>query len=300
MKLFYLIQFEGRRKICFVKFLVLPVLLLQIHSSLHSQTSPGILFPEEDCQICSEKLNVFSSLSDLSPGELVIRIGESFLGAPYVAKSLEAQPEQLVVNLRGFDCTTFLESCLSLTRCVKNKDTSCSGLSKELMDLRYRKGAVDGYVSRLHYFSEWISCNSAKGLVRDVTAELGGETFDLELDFMSTHPALYAQLSHDSSLVSDIRIIEKKVSSLPFSYIPKEKLMQAEQGINNGDILAITSTIRGLDIAHTGFAVRKDGRIYMLHASSLHKKVEITAQPLQEYLQGIGNMSGVMVIRPLD
>jgi hypothetical protein len=189
---------------------------------------------------------------------------------------------------------------MALMRCVINKDTSCARFSNELLQLRYRKGTPEGYASRLHYFSEWIIYNSRKGYVKDITAELGGESFDVELDFMSSHPALYMQLSHDSSLVREISSIEKKISALPFYFIPREKLQEAERGIRNGDILAITSTVHGLDIAHTGFALWKNDRIYMLHASSLHKKVEITEQPLQEYMQEIKNMSGVMVIRPME
>lgn len=292
--------FPERGKNNFTLILVLLILTLQIFTCLQAQNPTEIVFSDEDRKICKEKLTRYSSQDELPSGELLRIIGESFIGTPYVAKTLEVEPEQLVVNLHGFDCTTFVESCMALMRCVKDKDTSCAGFSDELMQLRYRNNVPEGYSSRLHYFSEWIIINSLKGYVKDITAELGAESFDVELDFMSSHPALYLQLSKDSNLVREISKIERKISAFPFFYIPKEKLKEAEQGICNGDILATTSTVRGLDIAHTGFAVWKDGRIFMLHASSLHKKVEVTEQPLQEYLLGIKNMSGVMVIRPLQ
>ena len=69
--------------------------------------------------------------------------------------------------------------------------------------------------------------------------------------------------------------------------------------IQTGDIIALTSAIKGLDITHTGFAIRKeDGRIHLLHASS-KGKVEISELPLADYLQGIKHNTGIIVARPL-
>ena len=45
---------------------------------------------------------------------------------------------------------------------------------KNLETIRYRNGVLDGYPSRLHYFTDWIRNNEQKGLVRDITSELGG------------------------------------------------------------------------------------------------------------------------------
>ncbi|MFN8207424.1 MAG: DUF1460 domain-containing protein [Bacteroidales bacterium] len=273
---------------------------LQFHPLLHAQPVAKIIFTPEDREIFTGRLLRFSSQAKLPAGELVIRLGESFIGTPYVAKTLEVQPEQLVVNLQGFDCTTFVESCMALMHCVKMGDTSSAVFSTELMKLRYRKGIPEGYSSRLHYFTEWIVSNARKGYLKDITADLGGVPYDVELDFMSTHSSLYMQLTHDSSLVGEIRSTERSVSAIPFHYIPTDMLDEAENGIRDGDIIAVTSTINGLDIAHTGLALRKEGRIHMLHASSLHKQVEVTSQPLQDYLMENKGMSGVMVIRPLE
>jgi len=48
-------------------------------------------------------------------GNTVVAIGKSFLGTPYVAKTLEiGETEALVINFQGLDCTTFIENVLAL------------------------------------------------------------------------------------------------------------------------------------------------------------------------------------------
>lgn len=52
-----------------------------------------------------------------------------------------------------------------------------------------------GYVSRLHYFSDWIKDNEQKGIVHERTGELGLAVSQiLNLDFMSTHSDNYHRL----------------------------------------------------------------------------------------------------------
>lgn len=50
-------------------------------------------------------------------------------------------------------------------------------------------------------------------------------------------------------------------------------------------------------MVHVGFAVEKNGRMHLLHASSVSKKVEISAKPIHEYLQTSKSQSGIMVGR---
>ena len=98
-----------------------------------------------------------------------IFFAEKFLGKPYVAHTLEINDgEQLVVNTRQLDCTTLVENVVALTCALKRGD----GLYKDYLfyinKIRYRKGRNSGYVSRLHYFTEWIDDNTEKGIVRDI------------------------------------------------------------------------------------------------------------------------------------
>ena len=109
------------------------------------------------------------------PGQLMLEIGKFFLGTPYVAGTLETKrAEHLVVNLREFDCVTFVENVVALVWYVKSREKSFEAFRRLLQKIRYRQGRLQGYSSRLHYFSDWIHDNQKKGIVRDVTAEIGG------------------------------------------------------------------------------------------------------------------------------
>jgi hypothetical protein len=69
--------------------------------------------------------------------------------------------------------------------------------------------------------------------------------------------------------------------------------------IRNGDVIALTSTVRGLDIAHTGFALWVDGRLHLMHAPLVGRSLEISERPLAQRILGISGQDGMMVARPL-
>ncbi|WP_026951453.1 N-acetylmuramoyl-L-alanine amidase-like domain-containing protein [Algoriphagus mannitolivorans] len=229
--------------------------------------------------------------------EWVIEIGKDFLGTPYVEKTLEIPgPEQLVINLQGVDCTTFLESVVTLARMTEMDEISFERFEKELEKIRYRAGKNIGYPSRLHYFTEWIVDNQKKGVLKDITAEIGGITYPNRPSFMSENPKYYSQLS-DPGNVEKIKEAEAEISKYSYSFIPKEQIQSLEKGIQSGDLIAITTPMANLDVVHVGFAISQNGRIHLLHASSKNKAVEISALPLHEYLATNRGQSGIMVAR---
>lgn len=82
--------------------------------------------------------------------------------------------------------------------------------------------------------------------------------------------------------------------------ISTSKIAENEHLIKSGDIIALATSINGLDITHTGIATReKDGRIHLLHASTGSMEVEVSKLPLADYLKGIKSNTGIMVARPL-
>ena len=168
-----------------------------------------------------------------------------------------------------------------------------------MLCIRYRNGKQAGYVSRLHYFSDWIKDNEQKGIVHERTGELGFAASQvLNLDFMSTHSDNYHRLKNNHSMISQMIEIEKKKKNVPVSYIPKTSLnvSSEELDIKNGDIIAITTNIKGLDVVHTGFACWVDGKLHLLHASSVMKKVILDSQTLFEYSKNKKAHTGVRVI----
>ena len=232
-------------------------------------------------------------------GELTVAVGKKLIGTPYVERTLEMEgPERLVVFFDGFDCVTFVESCLAIAGTLKSPQTDFAVFRRQLQTIRYRNGAIDGYPSRLHYFSDWGGDNAHMGIVADMTQVLGGIPYPKTIDFMSTHREAYAQLSHEG-FFEQIKRDEAALNSRRRFYIPKDKVSEVENQIKDGDILAITSTVEGLDVAHTGLALHVNGRLHLLHASSAQKKVAVSVEPLADYLDKHGSQSGIMVFRPL-
>ncbi len=238
------------------------------------------------------------NLQALPIGQRTAAIGKWFVGSAYVPGTLEVTPEHLVINLREFDCVTYVESMLAMARLLDQPTQTFEGFQEELRTLRYRGGVLNGYTSRLHYFSDWILDNQRLGLVRDVTAELGGVPLREPIDFMSTNRDQYAGLATPEAF-EQIRVQEQQLSAQPLHYVPKGQIPGIASRIQEGDIIAATSSIDGLDIAHTGLAVRIDGELHLMHAPLVGRNVEISELPLAERIMGISGQDGIMVARPL-
>ena len=233
------------------------------------------------------------------PDQLILEIGKFFLGTPYVAGSLETKAgEHLIVNLREFDCVTFAENMVALVRLVRSRQKSFEAFQKFLQKIRYRQGRLQGYSSRLHYFSDWIHDNQKKGIVRDVTAEIGGRPFKKTVTFMTTHPDLYPPLKDPANL-RRMKSLERTISKRPLFFIPRKTLRRSEDRIRDGDLVAITTNKEGLDVQHVGFAARVRNRIHLLHASNVTGKVVLFEDTLYRYLMQSKTRSGIMVARVL-
>ncbi|WP_276389155.1 N-acetylmuramoyl-L-alanine amidase-like domain-containing protein [Eudoraea chungangensis] len=266
--------------------------------------SASVIFSQEvvctiqDKELFKKKITDFQTINADSFGEFVKFVGLSFLETPYVAKTLEVgQKETLVVNFHGLDCTTYVENVLALSLMNYTGKSDFETFTKVLESVRYRDGVLDGYASRLHYFSDWIANNEKKGFVKDITKDIGGEKSLKSIDFMSTHRDLYPFLTDDLNF-QKIEAIEKVLSQKAIWIIRAENIKENEEKIKDGDIIALTTSIDGLDITHTGLAIFiEDKRLHLLHASS-SGKVTITESPLTEYLKTVKNNTGIMVARP--
>ena len=235
--------------------------------------------------------------------DVVSYFAKKFVGIPYVANTLEVNDEeQLVVNLRQMDCTTYVETVVSLALCVQNGQFTYQDYINALRNLRYRNGVIDGYGSRLHYFSDWIDNNENMGFVKEVQSP--NPPFSaiqvLNLDFMSKHPHSYKALRISPYLVEEIRETEINLNGKKLTYIPKSSLANTSllrKVVRNGDILAVVTNVKGLDIAHLGIALwRKDG-LHMLHASSKQGRVVEDNNTLRTYLNGNKSFLGIRVLR---
>lgn len=251
-------------------------------------------------QAVEDKTIQIDGLLESDFGKTVVAVGKTFLGTPYVAKTLEiGETETLVVNLQGLDCTTYVENVLAFSLMLRNGKSSFEEFTIILERIRYKDGSLDGYASRLHYFSEWIANNEKKGLLKDITNDIGGVAITKKIDFMSTHRELYPFLKDDANY-EKIKASENYLNAQPICVLAQAEIEANEYLIQTGDIIALTTSINGLDVTHTGIATReKDGRIHLLHASTGSNKVEISELPLADYLKKIKKNTGIMVARPI-
>ncbi len=255
---------------------------------------------EEDNRILESVLVQLAEEEVTPSGELMVKVGHLFLETPYVASTLETEgDERLIINLREMDCTTFAENCLALTRTIKSQKPGLDRFAQELASVRYRDARIKGYTSRLHYTTDWIYNNQQKQLVSDVTGKIVDIPYNKRINFMSTHPDSYMHLKNNAVCVAEMAAIEDDISQRDYYYIPKERIANLESQLQDGDIVAFTTSIEGLDVSHMGILVRKNNRIHLMHASLSAKKVEITEEPLADYLKDSKTVTGIMVARPL-
>ena len=251
----------------------------------------------------ADSLTVCRLLKEAPANASTLWFARQFYGVPYVAHTLEVNDrEQLVVNTRQLDCTTLVETVTALTLCVKQEKRQWTDYLQALRILRYRQGVLNGYPSRLHYFTDWILDKQQMGLVEEIQQPNPPFTAlqHINVNFMSQHPGSYKALKANPSLVKEVRQQEKALTGKTFRYIPKLAVKNTQlmrQTVKDGDIIAITCKKKGLEIAHLGFAVwQKDG-LHLLNASQLYHKVVTEPMPLRQYLQKHSTHTGIRVIR---
>ena len=263
-----------------------------------SNQNNWILQPE-DKSIAEEKLKLFASKSDLPVSELITEIGLSFLGTPYVVASLEnGLEEKMVINLRELDCTTFAENCLALARTVKAGKNDFESFVSELVRIRYRDGIRNQYPSRLHYFVEWISNNQDKRII-DETPNQNGVKSNKVINYMSTHPASYPVLREHPELIPAIAEQEKALTKTGFMFFPKNDIPNLYKHLHHGDIIALTSSIEGVDVNHVGIILKKGNEFYLLHAPLSGKKVLVSDEPITDFIKPNSKNNGIMIARPV-
>ena len=232
-------------------------------------------------------------------GKLIAKVGLQLVDAPYVGGTLDGSGrERCTVDMLRLDCVTLFEVSLNMGRIMKQGKDSLHDLIEAVTFTRYRDGVLSDYTSRLHYTSDWIENNIQKGTVVDVTSQLGGKPFPLALGFMSQNPKYYPALVENPQLVPVMQTIEQRVNMTSRTIIRKEDIASIEEKLQDGDIIAIATSKKGLDYSHTGLIVREGNKVRFLHASSVKKKVMLDG-PISEYVNRAESNLGITVLRPL-
>lgn len=215
----------------------------------------------------------------IDPGEQVAILSEGFLGLPYVESPLigsETQSECLVNDLTRIDCFTLVDFVEALRRSPDLKE-----FDQQLLKVRYRNGELS-FQTRNHFFSAWGEANHPA--IFNLTPDIaGGRTVALKKTL---------NLKQDGELWLE----GLPTREIELSYLPTAALDENTQArLKTGDYLGIVTPLAGLDVSHTGILIRKDGTLYLRHASSRLQTRKVLDQPLLPYLQG---KLGVLVFRP--
>ena len=263
-----------------------------------------MIFLPADREICKTILRSVrkDGFTNGTVADGIVKLGFHLIGAPYEEDTLEQKgPEELVVNLRAFDCVTLIENVIVLARLGRTGRSSFRDFTDELERIRYRGGRRNGYASRLHYFTDWLLDNGRRGIVRDVTRELGGRPFRKDFHAMTDRREQIPPL-RDADVFRRMRFVEAACSSRTFYYIPKTHVIEMQKQIENGDIIAITTDVEGIDVRHVGMAVRGPRGLHLLHASRKAGKVVLSGATLSRYLLSHRARTGIIVgrVSPAD
>lgn len=271
-------------------------LLFVVASTLQAQE---ILYTPGDSTFITGLLQKYNA-AKMSGGSLMLAIAGEFTGNKYIAGTLEqGSNEPLVINTQELDCTTFVEQVVAIYATVNEGKEGFRDMCTNLQRIRYRGGIRSGYASRLHYISQWIADSAKQHIIHEIDYGPVGRTLPIDLHYMSTHPASYKQLQENSTLVKEIAKWERAMHGIEAAYIPKQELLRTanELPVYDGDIIALTTNIKGLDVTHIGFAFWENGKLHLLHASSAAGKVIKDHKNLYEYQKNKKNQTGIRVFR---
>jgi hypothetical protein len=270
-----------------------------------------ITYQRQDSLKVVKLLSQGAKLKVKAKKELMTYYGNQLKGVPYVPATLEVnKKEQLVVNLRQMDCTTFVETVLALAMTTAQGSLRWEDYCKNLTKIRYENGVMKGYPSRNHYFIWWVESNSKQGIVKTLTGTLTGtgkqgtplfKAQNIHIDWMTKHSDSYPMLKGNKQFIKEIAEHEKKTNGKVMMYIPRANLGLSQKKmkyVENGDILAICTKKKGLDTTHIGIAEwGSDGKLHLLNASQIHKKVVLESMTLQQYMTKHPSQLGVWVIK---
>ncbi len=270
--------------------------------------------PDKQCSCCSSKLSDSRiSLSgyneimeklyvnrELPANELIAKAALLRLNTPYVANTLErGSKEELYVNLDETDCILFVESCLALVQTAKSSDTTYANFCRNIQNLRYRNGIVDGYPSRIHYTSEWLLQAEKNGFVKETSKEIAHTPLNQKFSFMTEKSDRYKHLKGNAANIAKIKQAEDYLNAHDYYYIPNDKIAEYASKIATGDIFGFCTSTKGLDLSHVGIAYWENGRLTFIHASMGAMKVIVEPSSIEKYAKSSKSTIGIRVAKPL-
>jgi len=199
-------------------------------------------------------------------------LSRQFLGRPYAANALGGSPdtpEVFTASLDRFDCVTYVETVLALSR-----SSTFNEFADGLRKIRYDDGRVE-WERRNHYMTGWIRNNTRIGIVRRLFTRVRPDVKERILDVVRGLPPIRAR----------------------FKCVPKSLVPALGRQLQTGDLIFFASTRKHLDVFHCGILIRDSERLNMRHAS--RSRNGVVEQDLNEFLKA-NRMAGVIIVRPTE
>ncbi len=211
-------------------------------------------------------------------GERISFLSGFFLEVDYDMATLSGSidsPEELVVDLQGLDCFTFIDYVEAM-----RMSSSFDQFIENLKKVRYREGQVS-FNGRNHFFTDWINNNS--NYVADATEAVGG--------VFTQHSLKKINCKYDGrGFVDGIGTVEREVWYIPYDAVDDNVV----SNLVTGDYAGIFTHIDGLDVTHVGIIIKENGEAVFRHASSV--KGRVVDEGFAGYLSG---KPGIVVLRPI-
>jgi hypothetical protein len=239
------------------------------------------------------------SASQTSLENRISALSATLLGAPYAGGSLGEGPQgkydkEPLTRFDEFDCTTYIETVLAGAM-----SDSVDDFMPKLMALRYKNSDVS-FVTRNHFPSlDWVPNNQDK--LDDMTAFVAGDlvkvasaTIDKSAWYKRINNKVVAcKKGNDDCDALLTRLHSEGYAFVPelatLNYVPLTALYLDGKIINQAllDRISSGSVINmvrpdwslkkwigtNMNVSHQGIAIRKNGQLFLRHASVVYKKV---------------------------
>jgi len=239
------------------------LLLLVLAFLIPADSSEYLFFPG---QLTKEKIETLLRKKEelKSREEKVDFISSIFLGTRY--EWVKWNEEVMLVNLAKLDCMTFVEYVEALLQAGSFQE-----FLENLREIRYRGGVVS-YETRRHFFTDWLEIG-----FKDIGKKVGGEK-----------AVRVKKILNKGGVLKGVPAKE-----VEFHYIPVEAFTrEVISRLKTGDVIGVYSEKDWLDVSHLGIVVKKEGKVFVRHASSRFGKV--VDEPLGEFLK---RTKGLVILR---
>jgi hypothetical protein len=226
--------------------------------------------PQDFPSMSTGEIDAFlRKLTEKEPDRMrrLLEISRRFLQVPYAFSPLgegKGNPpdEDPPIRFDAADCTTFLETCMAMSR-----SSSLEEALRVLREIRYVDGRVD-YRRRKHFMmAQWIPQNQKAGFITDITRKVGGDAVAVATKRLDAE-VWKRRRKKDSWPRLEPGDVPEGVFSLPI--IPIDRAREFVSRIPAGTILNVVRIdYRSMPvrITHQGLVVVRRGRRYLRHAA---------------------------------